>query len=444
MKASLFLTQVKAWWETITGKITTTINDKKEAGAYFHESRLTKEYSIDGKWDTASVKDSIVAADIVASESPYPVKSRPAMRKGDGNIVKIAIKKTKGEKMIEKINTLLSLQKVVEAIKTIFDDAGKCVLGIKERVEFMFLQGLSTGYVTVSEISDDGTPTGNDVRLKLHFPTGNQFKVGVAWGQAGATPISDMQRVLDANSSITVAWMRTSTMNLMRNSLEAKRLGARAKLGYYPVDSQLAPLLNSEFIELIKSEYGVDIKLIDRKVRVEKNGKQTDVQPFDGDVVVFMEQDSDLGRIVYASLAEETNPVDGVTYAKFEEYIQLAQHSSIENDTPVEVTRAHARAIAVIDGSDQIYHLLHQEVDADLTPEEDAAPTLDPIADDATKADFTVTEANKVATKQALASAGVNVGNVSAVATLQSKVAAMSDAEWALFEADYNNIIANS
>lgn len=449
MKASLFITQVKEWWSTITGKITTTINEKKEAETYLYEQVLTEEFSTDGKWDSASVSDSVVAADEVAYESPYPLKSRPSMGKAGGEIGKIAIKKRKGEVLINKINTLLAIKKIKEAIIAIFDDAGKCVLGVKERLEIMFLSGISTGYVEVRKSDDQGNPLGTSIRYKYGYLDENTHKVGKDWSDPTALTISDFARALEAaggKGAITAVWLRTEALDKMRNSLEAKRLGAQKKLGYYPADEQLAPLMREEFIALMKAEYGVDFKVRDRVVYVEVKGKKKPIKPFDPSVVLLLPQDTDLGRVVYANLAEQTNPVEGVQYAEFG-FIQLAQHSTIEGDTPVEVTRAHARALPVIDGCADIHRVIIDDVDADLLPvSEDGgfavADIIEPLADDAAVADFTCEVANFDATKLALLAIGITVtSSTTNPSTLQAKVVALDPTQWAAFIVAYNGII---
>lgn len=381
MKASFYFELVEQWFSSIKGKIEQKINGNKEAGKYLHEEVLTPEYTADLTWDSASVDDAVVAADVVALESPLPLKKRGSLGKASGTIVKTGMKKVLGETQITKLNILQKLGKFVQLVAKLFDDAPKCALGIKERVEMMFLEAISTGFTVVGTTDGDVKAageeenTGTAVRVNFGFLKKNKYGVTIKWGQPGYTPVSDIKRVLDViDSKISVIWLRKESYNLLRTSQEAKELYANYRSIPIMKDSILPTPTKDQFNEAFKDEYDVSFRLIDREVVTEKNGKRKKVKPFDEHTLVFLPQDDNLGRVVYGELAEETNPVEGVKYEKVGEYILLSKYS--KNDPLREFTSAQALVLPVIDGVSEIYLLNTQEAQEVAPGEIEGDPTI--------------------------------------------------------------------
>ena len=380
MKASLFIELTEKWFSSIKKSIEQKINGKIEAGEYLHEQVLTREYTEDLSWESSGVNDSIVAADVVSQDSPLSLKKRGTIEKASGSIVKTGMKKALTESQIKKLNVLMSLKKGVQMIAKLFEDAPKCALGIKERVEMMFLEGISTGYTTVGGVDGDqekGDNTGVEVRVSFGFLDKNKFGASIVWGKEGYTPISDILRVLaGSEATINIIWLSKQAYSLMRNSEEAKRLYANFRSIPIQADSILPTPTKSQFNEAFDDEYGITFKLIDREVITEKNGKKKTVNPFDKDTLVFLTQDANLGRVMYSDLAEESHPVTGVTYEKVDEYILISKFA--KNEPLREYTAAQAFVLPVIDGASDIC-LLNikeaQEVAADEV-EDDANITI--------------------------------------------------------------------
>ena len=363
MKTSLYVELVDKWFSTIKGKIDHKINDLKEAGKYLHEEVLTPEYTSDLKWDSASVSDVVVAADVVAMDSPLALKKRGTLGRASGTIVKTGMKKALNETEITNLNILGRLGKWVQLIGKLFEDTPKCALGIKERVEIMFLEAISTGYTIVGGISGDietEDNTGTGVRVNFGFLDSNKLGAAIKWGEPGYTPISDIERATaQAESTITVIWLSKKAYTLLRNSEEAKRLYANFKSIPIQTDSILPTPSKSQFNEAFEDEYDIKFKVIDREVITEKNGKHTRVKPFNADTLVLLTQDTNLGRVVYGDLAEEGKPVEGVKYEKVGEYILISKYA--KNDPLREFTSSQALVLPVIDGVSDIYLLNIQE-----------------------------------------------------------------------------------
>lgn len=362
MKKSLFIELVEKWFKPIAGKITETINGKKEEPTYLHEQMLQREYSADLKWDSASIDGAIVAADIVSMDSELPVKSRDSLGKASGDIPKLGMKLFKGEKLITDMQ-IMSARGANEAqiVAKLFADAPRCAKGVKERNEEMFLQGLQTGVILIEDDENVGTA----IRADYGYLPRNKFGVTIKWGEAGYTPLSNIANVI-ANASNEGDVIRTigvslNDFNQIRRSDEARELSANFR-GLTITDNTKLPVpTKSQFLEAFADEYGVNLVIIDRSVKTERNGVRTSKKVFADGTLVFLttEPTEKVGRLVYGSLAEETNPVEGVKYEKVDEYILLSKYA--KNDPLREYTSSQALSIPVIDNVESIYILNTQE-----------------------------------------------------------------------------------
>lgn len=356
MKQSLFVQYVEKWFRSIASKIEETINGKKDAPKYLHETMLTQEYSADLTWDSASIDSSVVAADVVAMDSPLPLKKRDRISHASGKVPKLGMKLRKGEKLITDMQIMAARgAKESEIVAKLFADAPRCASGIKERVEMMFLQGLSTGYTIIPDEENVGTA----IRVSFKYPAANKFGASKKWGEEGYTPISDILRVIEeADDDITTLMLSKKAYNLLRKSEEGKELSANYR-GLVITDQTRLPIPTpSQFDEAVSDEHKISFHIVDRTCKIEKDGERKKVKPFDENAVVFLTSEG-VGRLVYGTLAEETHPVEGVKYEKVGSYILLKKYS--KTDPLEEFTASEALVIPVIDNVENIYLLNTQE-----------------------------------------------------------------------------------
>lgn len=418
MKKSLFIELVEKWFKPIAGKITETINGKKEEPTYLHEQMLQREYSADLKWDSASIDGAIVAADIVSMDSELPVKSRDSLGKASGDIPKLGMKLFKGEKLITDMQ-IMSARGANEAqiVAKLFSDAPRCAKGVKERNEEMFLQGLQSGVILIEDEENVGTA----IRADYGYLPRNKFGATVKWSETGYTPLSDIANVIASASAegdvIRTIGVSLNDFNSIRRSEEAKELSANFRGLTITDNSKLPVPTKSQFLEAFADEYGVNLLIIDRSVKTEKNGVRTSKKVFADGILVFLttEPTEKVGRLVYGSLAEETNPVEGVKYEKVDEYILLSKYA--KNDPLREYTSSQALSIPVIDNVESIYILNNQEA-------QEVAPTE-------VEGDANITVYDKKVVKaevlNALKSLGVKVSSNIGDATLIKKINELND-----------------
>ena len=321
---------------------------------YLHKEMLRQEYSADQKWESAAVDTTFVAADVVAMDSELPLKKRGQLHAANGDLPKLGIKMRLGEKQINNINIIRAVSSDYTQIeRKLTNDTVKCVTGIDERNEAIFLQGLSEGITLVEDENNVGT----GIRVDFKYLDKNKFGVVKRWRGVDFRPISDIKRVVEAaggSINVPVIVMSKKTYDLMRNSVEAKEYAARS-IGMIVLKDTILPVpLPNVFDAAFSSETGCRIKLVDRIVKIEKDGKVKNIRPWNDDKVIFLPSEQ-VGALVYGTLAEETNPVNGVDYTKANPYVLVSKYS--KNDPLQEFTSAQAICLPIIENVDQIFQL---------------------------------------------------------------------------------------
>lgn len=356
MQQSLYKELTDKYLASIISKVVETENGATQTATLLHKIMLTPEYSSDLNWGSSTLNNSIVAADVVALDSSLPLKSRSALRVATGNLPKVGLKYRKGERELSDLNTMIA-RGIDEAtiVSKLLDDAVRAVKAVDVRNEIMFLQGLSTGVVLVTDDQNQGT----GIRANFGYKDDHKLKVKKAWSQAGATPLTDITAVFDKASEdgnpIEHVYLDSKTFNALRASDEGKVLGASAS-GYVTASKELLRVPPKEaFLEALKDEFGAEWHVIAGKYRIETpNGEKTSANAWEEGNIVFTPSDK-IGRIVYGTTVEETNPVAGVIYQKAGLYTLISKYST--TDPVEEYTAGQAFCLPVIDGADGIYLL---------------------------------------------------------------------------------------
>lgn len=360
MNASLFLEYIDKYFRLVVGKITEKFNDKSNNPTLLHKTMLTEEYSADLTWGATEINNSVVAADVVALDSSLPLKSRSKISNATGNLPKIGVKMRKGEKLITDINVMVARGAEESAVAAkIFDDTTKVIKAVDIRKEIMFLEGLSTGTCLVEDDENIGT----GIRVEFGYKDENMFKcLGGQWGAPGETPQDDVQQLFDKahedSNSISHLYLSKKYFDRFRHSMQGKLLAATFNNAVITDRSLLPVPSRSTFLDALADEYGVTPHIVDSVFKVEKaDGSKVNVKPWAEANVVGVPSDV-VGRLVYGTLAEETNPVNNVNYQKSGTHILVSKYS--KTDPLEEFTAAQAICLPVIDGADSIY-VLHAD-----------------------------------------------------------------------------------
>ena len=394
MKESLFIEYVKKIFPKLQTIIEKINGKRNKTLTYLHKTMLRKEYSADQKWESASVNTTYVAADMVAMDSPLPPKARDSVAHANGTLPKVGMKKILRETQINAINIMKAQgASFTNIANKLTNDAVACSVGIDEKNEANFLTALSDGIVIVED--EDNTGTG--LRINYNYLPQNCFGVE----ESGSISSNDIKRVIskadaDGNAITTIA-LALSTYNKIRQTQWAKELVANYRGQTFDNDTKLpvpsATLFDEAFAD---DNNGITFLKIDRTVISEKNGKRNPYKPWNANKLIFLTT-QEVGALVWGTLAEVTNPVNGVVYSTVDEYKLISKYS--KNDPLQEFTSGQSLVLPVIENVDQIYSLDISEAQvvdstAESSDSTDAAVTVWGQA--YKKAEF-VAEYNKIA-----------------------------------------------
>jgi len=367
MEKSLFAKYI-AYLKGFVGTITKKVNDSTSEATYSFKDGLTKKLSADGNWSSLNFDGTRVTADVVSLDSPLPLKRRDKITSASGEIPKVGMKMALNEKTMREIDNLVSRGTAdAEIAFLVYDDATRCLTGIYEEIEAQYLQALSTGQILV----DDTTNVGTGIRVDFGYLPGNSFGVTAPWSDPTTSkPLDDISTVLTAASlagnPITLLKMDPVTFNQFAASTQVKEKYAFT-VGFSGSNVQ-SPNLAQVNVMLL-AEYRLQIKLVDRVVKNERDGVRTNQRPWATNKVIFLAAEK-VGKLVYSTLAEATRQNKAVTYVFTDDYIMLKTWHSPEPFA--EWTSSQALVIPVIENTGGIYSLNTEEANTSTQTEGDA------------------------------------------------------------------------
>lgn len=359
----MFKDLIKKYFRKVIKRYYEQIAGTKEDQTYLHDEMLDEEYSPDMTFESISGRFTRITADVVAYDSPLPIKRRGAISAASGEIPKSGLIFLLNEKQM---NTLIILSKfpgrIKELIRKLFGDSKSCILGIKELMEEMFLIGLSNGATLIKEEKNTGT----GVRVDYNIPDSNKFGATVKWSNPEALPLDDIQRVVSESDNIVdTIWMDAGTARLLKTNDQMKQNFA---FNLNILSDKIPTLSNNQLSEYFATNLGLRLRIIDRAFRKQKNGKTTRVKAWKENMIVFT-SGSKIGSLAYSTPAEEALPTEGVNYTKPNKYILISNEGTTN---PVSrKTAGQAIAIPVLQNVDTIFYLDTEEAETDEQTEGD-------------------------------------------------------------------------
>jgi len=277
-------------------------------------------------------KGNRVAADVVSYDTPAPQKKRPAVDKMVVDIPAIRVSRRMSEKDLNDYFMLLALaddasQK--QALELVFDDVNFAIDAVNARLEWLALQLLSHGTITLDGTVNVGPITG---QIDYQLPAANKEYIGSSGGTAAAThywtaavaatndPITDIRSVVREAKGYGVN-LRYLTMNESKwadlQQSTAMQNFCRAFLvdgvAYRTVPS--LAVANSALV----AENLPKIIVLDTRITIENSDHtQTSVDPWlhtDDRFVTFLE-DLQVGDMYWAKTAEEWAPPKQAMHSK--------------------------------------------------------------------------------------------------------------------------------
>lgn len=142
-------------------------------------------------------------------------------------------------------------------VAALFADLPKCIGGVEERLESMFLEGLSTGVTSVEDSENVGTA----IRLDFGYKAANKFGVSVLLSSpTTAKPFDDIKRVIDkANVDgkvITTVMTDRATIDKIAATTQAKELFAFSQ-GINTTGGNIPALMLDQLNKLVTDRFGL-------------------------------------------------------------------------------------------------------------------------------------------------------------------------------------------
>lgn len=362
MEKSLYFEYVQKYFPALVTSVIERLNEKRvNQLPYLYKDLLTPSFSADGRWASVLAEYNRVAADVVSLDSELPLKSRDSIETAFGDIPKIGMKLYLTEKQMKDIDAMIAQQlPIAQIVNKIFNDLPRCLEGVYERIEDIFLSGLSSG-VGLSSYNN-----GTGVRIDYGYYDANQFGASILWENTDtSTPLDDMRKAFDKaigdQNVITDVWMDDVAL---RNFYASKQVRNQFAFdsGVTIAGGSSVPTLDlNKATTLLQTQWGVKLHRVARKIKTEINGKQQSHAPWQSGMVVFT-CDEKLGSLVWTMTAEATRPVGGVAYQSADDFILLSKYS--KNDPLREFTSSQAMVVPVINNVDRIYTLNTKEVQA--------------------------------------------------------------------------------
>jgi hypothetical protein len=359
MEQSKFIKYIQKYFTGFVALVTTTINGSKDPLKYRYKTMLTPKQSLDGKWTSITADNQNVAADVVAMDSPLPLKTRPALATASGDIPKLGMEMKMNENQLDQLDTLIAKGADISEILTdLFDDAKRGLVGVEEQTEYLFLRGLSSG-IALTDTDNVGT----GVRVNYGYLDTNKAGVAVVWSNiASSTPITDVNEMIskasDAGQTVSYIMMDKLSFNLARKSVEGKDLYATS-IGNFG-NTKPTPTY-SQFLEAWQDETGLEFDIVDRSVKFEKDGFKKTVKAWDEGKVILL-TDNNVGNLVWKKVVEDSHRSQAVTYTNGDLGQLVSKY--VTHKPFGEWTDVQARRVPVINGVSQVFQLDTKTVQA--------------------------------------------------------------------------------
>ena len=298
------------------------------------------------------------AASLVDPDAPAPKRGRPSLETLSGKIptMKEQFEMNQADYraiMAIKQNSRLSSEGVDGMIvKFLNDDVKSVSKSTDDRLDFMFLQALSSFQIDASVIGNpDGSVHGSIPMLADASQTRKVVKV---WSDTTADALKDIEDVVTYAAGLGRKFKEIqidrATWTTMKNLAAVK--SAISAL-YNPGSNKNYVVTLASVNEFLVENLLPTIRVVSYSYGIQKDGIVTPTNPFKAANIVFIPEGR-LGVLHNATAIEEWSPVEGVSYAK---YGNALISKFQENNPWKEYTGIELNAFPGLESIDGIYHL---------------------------------------------------------------------------------------
>jgi hypothetical protein len=297
-------------------------------------------------------------ASVVDIDSNHPLRSRSAAYKVEGEVPAIKVarsltqKQYRNYRMLQSIKTLSDAEKVRAITKYILDDMKYVTDAVKFRINYMFLQMLSTGGL---ELTVDNNPDGivTDV-VPVGFLEDNIFEASKNIDDATAPIITNVKDVVETARGNGDAIDKIMVSRTLWNKIKKNKEFLDEMKAYFNPGSNARAVFTEANLNMYMTDNDLpNFQVIDAIARSEEDGKQKILKPFSEETLVFVPAGK-LGIIHNAFAIEEMEPNDNVEYTTVERILVSKWH---ERSPWAEKTAGECIAVPGLEAVESIYHL---------------------------------------------------------------------------------------
>ncbi len=299
-------------------------------------------------------KGNRVAADVVAYNSSAPEKTRKVISSLHGDIPPIRMKKIMKETDLNDYNVMkaMGMPNVQQLLDLVFGDVDACVDGVNGRLEWLAIQALAGGYITLSS-TNNGAGIITQTTIDFGAPSANREVTGGAnyyWTAAAYatnTPITDIETIVaEAKTygvSIKYIVMNRSKWVDFRKSTQVQNYTSASFVSGAWV--KLAPTL-AQVNDMLVSQGLPTIIVVDTSVSIETEAHTiTAYDPWldssSTDKYVLFCPELPLGNTLVGPIAMETNPPKQATIVK-KGHILVSKYSTVDPVSEITIGETNA------------------------------------------------------------------------------------------------------
>jgi len=273
-------------------------------------------------------KGNRVAADVVSYNSSAPEKTRKIISNLTGDIPPIRMKKIMKETDINDYNVMKAMANtgIQPLLDLVFGDVDACVDGVNARLEWLAIQAMAGGTITLSTTNSAGLVTEDAIDFQL--PTANKEVEGAAnyYWTTGAystnIPITDIETIV-AEAKTIGSKIKYIVMNLSKFVAFQTSTQVQNYCGYgYVAGAIFRPIPTLEQANVMLASHGLpQIVVIDTSITIETVAHgQTSYDPWlnssSEDRYVLFAPELPLGNMLVGPIAMETNAPKQATIVK--------------------------------------------------------------------------------------------------------------------------------
>jgi hypothetical protein len=296
-----------------------------------------------------------VMADVIEYNASAPLKSRRVVTKVTGDIPKIAIKRQMDEKDYNDYNILKALSQGDanrnSLLDIVFNDIDFCYTGVMARTEYLAMQALSYGSISLTTSNNNGKVT--EVACDFGIPTGNKTAAAQLWSVASGTPMTDIRDLTNnaRASGYPLQYMlcdRTAYDNLCAATQVQEEWAVLRN-----TTTKATPTL-TDLNNLFAARKLPEIILVDSNLRFENEFHAlSNVAAWKNGYVTFV-NDLKVGNVLHGPIAEETSPVVSKLALQVKrDHVLVSKWSELEPFG--EFTKAQANAFPRFNDVDGIF-----------------------------------------------------------------------------------------